>query len=93
MLMQWCAVPPNRDRNQVTLIDDAINTDNAWRNAEAGRLTLRWDAFNISASRVARVDIMLYGYWEDVDAHSLKPVIISFHTIPVVTYPSVMCIT
>lgn len=71
---QFYTVPPDRNRRQVNLIEDMIDIQNSWHNAFATYLTVRWDAGNITTQYAQNVDIVLYGYWEDVDGHNLEEV-------------------
>jgi hypothetical protein len=65
---------PALSRRPVKLINDPIKIKNNWRSPEAENLTLQWPHVNISTNPNAQVDITLWGYWEDVEGHSLKEV-------------------
>lgn len=58
----------------MNLIEDMTDIKNSWHNAFATHLTVRWDANNITTQYGQNVDIVLYGYWEDVDGHNVEEV-------------------
>lgn len=67
-------VQPGLARRRLNLVNDARERRNNWNSFEAQNLTLTWEWENITANYNAEVDIALYGYWEDVEGHSLKQV-------------------
>lgn len=55
-------------------MNDAREPRNNWNAFDAQNLTLTWEHENITANYNSMVDLVLYGYWEDVEGHSLKQV-------------------
>lgn len=51
------------------LLDDPQKAMNSWKSPLAENLTFVWPAFNLSHDFNANVDITLWGYWEDINAH------------------------
>ena len=55
---------------KLNLVDDPSNNFiNDWMNINAENLTMKWGRNNISSSANAKVDITLWGYWEDLEGH------------------------
>jgi hypothetical protein len=50
---------------QISLKDDVNKLTNRWMEPYADSLTMTWEALNITWDYNARVDIQLWGYWED----------------------------
>ncbi|KAH7726583.1 Protein K03H1.5 [Aphelenchoides avenae] len=65
---------PGLARRRLNLVNDARERRNNWNSFEAQNLTLTWEWENITANYNAEVDIVLHGYWEDVEGHSLKEI-------------------
>lgn len=61
------SVPPQRAAPKVLLRDDVENPQNRWFMPNPDQLTLEWQALNLTSSGNARVDINIWGYYEDVD--------------------------
>lgn len=49
------------------LWDDVENPLNRWYQPSPEQLSMAWEAYNLTYNANARVDINLYGYWEDAD--------------------------
>lgn len=56
---------PERSSPKVFLIDDSLSSINRWDNPAADQLVLSWQALNLTTDINARIDINLWGYWED----------------------------
>lgn len=68
------SVQPALSRQRVNIINDPLDPQNNWRSYNPTNLSLTWPSANISADPSAKVDINLYGYWEDVSGHSFVKV-------------------
>ena len=55
----------------VALKDDVNNKLNRWYEPDATQLTMTWGALNLTWNFNARVDISLWGYWEDASRLSM----------------------
>lgn len=65
---------PGLARRRVNLVNDPREPRNNWNAFDARNLTLTWEHLNITANPNSEIDIALFGYWEDVEGHSLKQV-------------------
>lgn len=70
----FVTVQPGLSRRRVNLVNDAREPRNNWNAFDARNLTVTWEHENITANYNVEVDIVLYGYWEDVEGHSLKQI-------------------
>uniref|UniRef100_A0A158PAN1 AMOP domain protein n=1 Tax=Angiostrongylus cantonensis TaxID=6313 RepID=A0A158PAN1_ANGCA len=64
---KFYVVAPDRAPAGVSLKDDVDNIYNRWYQPFAEALTMNWQALNLTYNYGARVDISLFGYWEDAD--------------------------
>uniref|UniRef100_A0A1I7RLD5 Protein mesh n=2 Tax=Bursaphelenchus xylophilus TaxID=6326 RepID=A0A1I7RLD5_BURXY len=71
---KFYVLQPGLSRRRVNLVNDAREPRNNWNAFDARNLTLTWEHENITANYNAEIDVVLYGYWEDVEGHSLKQV-------------------
>ncbi|CAJ0931492.1 unnamed protein product, partial [Mesorhabditis belari] len=60
-------VVPDRAPPGVQLIDAVDIATNRWYQPYADSLKMGWQALNLTYNLGARIDISLYGYWEDAD--------------------------
>lgn len=58
---------PFRARPKVQLWDDVEKPQNRWYQPHPEQLSMQWEYLNLTYNANARVDINLYGYWEDAD--------------------------
>ncbi len=68
------SVQPRQSRLPTKLINDPHNETNNWRNWQAESLTVKWSSVNITTNPNARINLELWGYWEDLEQHTLKRV-------------------
>ena len=54
---------------QIRLIDNPQIPNNNWKSPTAEELYMEWAPLNLTSELGARVDISLWGYWEDTDDH------------------------
>lgn len=66
---------PARSRREINLINDPLIAQNHWRSYAPENLTLTWPALNLTWDLNTQVDILLWGYWEDVEKHEFVQVI------------------
>ncbi|KAK5978866.1 AMOP domain protein [Trichostrongylus colubriformis] len=64
---KFYVVVPDRAPAYVSLKDDVDDVNNRWYQPYAESLTMSWQALNLTYNFGARVDISLFGYWEDAD--------------------------
>ncbi|KAL6728780.1 hypothetical protein Aduo_010517 [Ancylostoma duodenale] len=64
---KFYVLSPERAPAQISLKDDVDDVNNRWYQPYAETLTMGWQALNLTYNYGARVDISLYGYWEDAD--------------------------
>ncbi|XGW17593.1 hypothetical protein V3C99_002299 [Haemonchus contortus] len=64
---KFYVVVPDRAPAQISLKDDVDDVNNRWYQPYAETLTMSWQALNLTYNFGARVDISLFGYWEDAD--------------------------
>ncbi|WKY00594.1 hypothetical protein Q1695_014987 [Nippostrongylus brasiliensis] len=64
---KFYVVVPDRAPAQVSLKDDVDDVNNRWYQPYADTLSMGWQALNLTYNFGARVDISLWGYWEDAD--------------------------
>ncbi|KAH7731534.1 Protein K03H1.5 [Aphelenchoides avenae] len=70
---RFYVIAPHRAPATVSLKDDVESPINRWDKPDAESLTLRWQFLNLTWNPGARVDINLWGYWEDADrSHFVK---------------------
>ncbi|CAD6187941.1 unnamed protein product [Caenorhabditis auriculariae] len=70
---KFYVVMPDRAPAAVTLKDDVNDVNNRWYQPYANELTMGWQALNLTNNLGARIDISLFGYWEDADrSHFVK---------------------
>lgn len=67
-------VQPDRAGPQVKLIDNPQYPMNNWKSPNSSDLWLEWAPLNLTSDYNARVDITLWGYWEDTDNHIFEQV-------------------
>lgn len=68
------SVQPALAQPSIYLLDDPQNRDNAWHSWNATSLSMQWAPVNLTGDLGARVDITLWGYWEDTDDHVFQQV-------------------
>uniref|UniRef100_A0A0N5BFW0 AMOP domain-containing protein n=1 Tax=Strongyloides papillosus TaxID=174720 RepID=A0A0N5BFW0_STREA len=64
---KFYVMSPHRSPPQVKLKDDVEKSINRWNQPYADQLSMAWQYLNLTWSTSARVDISLWGYWEDAD--------------------------
>ncbi|CAL2036914.1 unnamed protein product [Caenorhabditis brenneri] len=64
---KFYVVNPERAPASVSLKDSVDNKTNRWYEPYAQELAMTWQALNLTWNTGARVDISLFGYWEDAD--------------------------
>lgn len=69
---------PGLARRRLNLINDPREPHNNWNAFDAQNLSLSWEHENITSNYNSQIDIVLYGYWEDVEGHELRQVILNF---------------
>ncbi len=63
----FLSVQPFRSNYKVQLWDSVQNPQNRWDQPNPDTLTMQWQFLNLTYNANARVDVNLYGYWEDAD--------------------------
>lgn len=69
-----CLVQPSLATPQIKLIDNPRVPWNNWRSHNASELRLEWAPYNLTMDINAKVNIKLWGYWEDTDDHRFEEV-------------------
>uniref|UniRef100_A0A914XKJ5 AMOP domain protein n=1 Tax=Plectus sambesii TaxID=2011161 RepID=A0A914XKJ5_9BILA len=64
---------PHRAPASVLLRDDVQFAKNRWQEPWAEKLSMQWQFLNLTYNTNARIDINIWGYWEDADrSHFVK---------------------
>lgn len=66
------SVQPEIAGAHIDLLEDVENPINRWYEPMAETLNLQWSALNLTYDRNVRIDINMYGYWEDADRSHME---------------------
>jgi len=72
--MDVVSVQPALAQPSAYLLDDLVIKHNSWKSWNASALSMQWSPLNLTADHGARVDITLWGYWENTDDHVFEQV-------------------